>query len=252
MKFPKMNAIFFHWINVKQRVGDDNSYYGVLPEECDREFLIRFIKSFQPKFSDDDAISFDDLILKSKSLLIHAEIEYPLNAPYHGKIWWKFRDLSEPYIDFEFDFLHELDCDEIRGSLECEREGEPNTDEDDDENVDSDEFESEKPSASDVLDKLYDDIRDVLKKIEHFKCENKKHERKFLKMLPAIFQKQPFIERWLVYSGRMQGNPDRAQIIKDLYGRPGGPILEFRERLSNALWRLNHQRRFHDNLHSPW
>ena len=75
MRFPKMTHIFYHWINVKNRVGDDDSYHGIRPQECDRYFLVLFIKSFQPNFSDNEFITFDDLVVKCQGLIIHAEIK---------------------------------------------------------------------------------------------------------------------------------------------------------------------------------
>ena len=58
-----MTPIFYHLINVKNRVGDDDSYQGMRPQECDREFLVLFIKSLQPNFSANE-LTFDDLVLK--------------------------------------------------------------------------------------------------------------------------------------------------------------------------------------------
>lgn len=221
MRFPKMAAYFFHQINVFNRVGEGDSYLGIEPEECDREFLISFIQSFQPYFSDNEFITFDDLVLKCRSLIIHAEIEYPHTAPNDGLIWWKLRNVSEPYTKFEFGFEHELP--------KTYQDGDGLSDKLSDSCVSVLESESE-------TEIYFNQISCILKSVEHLKSENKNHKRKFRKMLHNILRDKPFIEKLL--SRRMNGDPNRKEIIKDLNDCPGGPILEFRERLSYELINL--------------
>ena len=215
MRFPKMTHIFYHWINVKNRVGDDDSYHGIRPQECDRDFLVLFIKSFQPNFSDNELITFDDLVVKCQGLIIHAEIEHPHTAPHDGLIWWKFKNLSEPYTKFEFEWMHEFPITYL--------DGDGPSDEHSDEHV--------KPESQ--TENNFNQISYVLESVGHLNPENKNHKRKFRKMLFNIMRDQPLIERLL--SQRMNGNPDRKQIIQDLNDCPGGPILEFRERLYSEL-----------------
>ena len=221
MRFPKITHIFFHWINEKNRVGGDDSYqpyWGISPDECDREFLVLFIKSLQPNFTDYEFITFDNLVLKSQSLIIQAEIVSPHTAPHDGLIWWKFRNLSEPYTKIEFDWIHE--------SPLIYQDGEGLSD------GLSDSCVSDLKSESNT--EIYLNlIRNTLESIQHLKSENKNHKRKFRKMLHNILRDKPVIERLL--SRRMNGNPDRKQIIQHLNDSPGGPILEFRKRLSDAL-----------------
>ena len=259
MKFPKMNAIFFQWINIKKRLGDDESYRGTKPEEADREFLIKFIQSFHPNFTDDEWLTFDDLVLKSKSLIIHAEVEYPHTAPYDGHIWWKFRNLnlSEPNTEFEFDWMHEFPItyiddvepsdghsdfnkSDLKSELGSERKSDPDSDEDDDEPSDSDsDYDYPISTQRDMVRHAYFlHVGDTLKYIRNLKSENKEHEKKFGKILREILDDKPYIEMFL--SRRMKGDPDREQIIQDLNGSPRGPILEFRERLRYAQMMINH------------
>ena len=79
----------------------------------------------------------------------------------------------------------------------------------------------------------FNQISYILESVEHLKSENKNHKRKFRKMLFNILRDEPLIEKSI--SRHMSGNPDRKQIIQDLNDCPGGPILEFRERLYSEL-----------------
>ena len=269
MKFPKMNSLFLRWIEKSKKYNDDDHYTATSPEKCDREFLLIYIRFFQPKFMDDECITFDDLVLKAKSMIIHSEIEYPLTAPYYGKIFWKIRNASEPMDKFEFEWLHEsgaLESDqsytgiddlpenewEYDSEIESEwgSESEPESDSDEDDDLIVESVKSDAEPIFVARDIYYNEVRKVLTSMDHLELENKKHERKFSKLLRDILQNKPFIKKWLTW--RMDGDPDFDQIIQNLSGDPGGPILEFRERLSFALWNIDHQRRFHDNLHSPW
>ena len=215
MRFPKMTPIFFQWINEKNRVGDDDSYQGIRPQECDREFLILFIKSFQPNFSANELLTFDDLVLKCQGLIIHAEIEHPHTAPHDGLIWWKFKNLSEPYTKFEFEWMYEFPI--------TYQDGDGLSDELSDSRV--------KPESQTEIN--VNKISYILESVAYLKSENKNHRRKFRKMLHNILRDEPLIERLL--SRRMNGHPNRNQIIQDLNDCPGGPILEFRERLYSEL-----------------
>ena len=216
MRFPKMTALFFHTINVNNRIGKNDTYLGVEPDECDREFLVLFIQSFQPYFSDNEFITFDDLVLKCRSMIIHAEIEYPHTAPHDGLIWWKFRNFSEPYTNFEFEWMHEFPITYQDGNGLSDKH--------------SDSYVSVPESETEIYLKQ---ISSILKGVEHFNSENKNHKRKFRKMLFNILRDKPFIEKLL--SRRMNGDPGRKKIIQDLNDSPRGPIFEFRERLSYVL-----------------
>ena len=193
MKFRKMNKLFLKWIARANKTGDDDFFFETSPENCDREFLLIYIRFFQPTFTDDEFLSFGDIVLKVKSMIIYSEREYPHTAPYNGKIYWNILNPSDTETKVEFEWLHEsgaLESDESYTGFEdlpeCDWEELYDTDEDDDlivdnESVNSEESESEHPFDSEIRDILYDNIREILKSMSIWNAKIKTGEKIFKK-----------------------------------------------------------------------
>ena len=261
-KYPKMTNLFEQWIQVMIENDMDDHYTGTEPEKCDREFLLYFIRYFQ-KFQDDEAITFDDLVLKVKSLLIFVEHEYAEYGPMNGKIYWKIRNPSDQEGKYEFDWIfnntesEEEEWANLGSDSDCEYYYESDVQpEDDAEGGDeTDSAESDGESNNEFDDEysfnnlIYTEILNILGGISCLKSGNPEDEQGLL----DYFDRMPFFQH---YSSdnihlRMEWTEPNWMIsqfrVSDVLNDPGGPIFNFRKLLLQKLQEHNPTRYLSDH-----